>query len=124
MPTPQPYDLLSHSQSYPPSGTGDAIVKVSRRAFFGSAAAAAGGALVIGFGLRGRLHFTKAAQSPENPFDAWIHINPDNSTKLVFAQSEMGQGVYTALPMLLADEADLDWDRVTIVQSDYSRGTG
>ncbi len=99
-------------------------MKISRRVFLGSTAAAAGGALVIGFTLRGSLHVRSAGQAPENPFDAWIHIKADNSAELVLAQSEMGQGVYTALPMLLADEADLDWDRVTIVQSDDSRGTG
>ena len=99
-------------------------MKVSRRAFLGSAAGAAGVALVIGFTLRERFYFGKTAQAAENPFDAWIHIKPDNSAEIVLAQSEMGQGVYTALPMLLADEADLDWERVTIVQSDHSRGTG
>jgi hypothetical protein len=101
---------------------------LSRRTFLGSAAAAAGGALVIGFTFRNRFRFGRPAptqQKPlENPFDAWVHIKPDNSSDLVFAQAEMGQGVYTALPMLLADEADLDWDRVKIVQSDFSRGTG
>jgi isoquinoline 1-oxidoreductase beta subunit len=90
----------------------------------GTSATAVGGALVIGFGLRGRFHFGKTAKPAQNPFDAWIHIHADSSAELVFAQSEMGQGVYTALPMLLADEADLDWDRVTIIQSDYARGTG
>jgi isoquinoline 1-oxidoreductase beta subunit len=59
-----------------------------------------------------------------NPFDAWIHVQPDGSAELVMAQSEMGQGVYTSLPMLLADEADLDWKRVRVVQSDFSVGTG
>ena len=80
-------------------------MKVSRRTFLGSAATAAGGALVIGFTFRDRFHFgrPRSAQEkpPENPFEAWIHIKPDNSADLVFAQSEMGQGVYTALPMLL-----------------------
>lgn len=99
--------------------------KVSRRAFIVSGAAAAtGGALVIGFTLRRRLHVGQSPHPPENPFDAWIRINPDNSHQLVLAQSEMGQGVYTALPMILADEADLDWSRVKVVQSDSSRDTG
>jgi hypothetical protein len=63
-------------------------------------------------------------ESGVNPFDAWIHIKPDSSAELVLAQSEMGQGVYTSLPMLLAEEADLDWERVTVVQSDSTKGTG
>jgi isoquinoline 1-oxidoreductase beta subunit len=99
-------------------------VKISRRIFLGTSAAVAGGSLVIGFSWRGRYHAAAGAAANENPFDAWIHIKPDSSAELVVAQSEMGQGVYTALPMLLAEEADLDWERVTIVQSDYSRGTG
>ena len=101
-------------------------MKISRRAFIGtSAAAAAGGALVIGLRLHGPFHIgRKGAQTSQDPFDAWIHLKPDNSTELVLAQSEMGQGVYTSLPMLLAEEAELDWERVSVVQSDQSWGTG
>jgi isoquinoline 1-oxidoreductase beta subunit len=102
--------------------------KVSRRAFLvsGVAAAAGAGALVIAVRMRGPLHFGKntAGRKMEDPFDAWIHVKPDNTAELVFAQSEMGQGVYTALPMILAEEADLDWSRVKVIQSDFSRGTG
>ncbi len=98
-------------------------MKISRRAFL-SSSAAAGGALVLGFTLRPPHHGEIGAPSPENPFDAWVWIRPDNSYQLVLAQSEMGQGVYTALPMILAEEADLDWTRVKVVQSDFSRDTG
>lgn len=104
--------------------------KVSRRAFMvsGAAAAAGVGALVIAVRMHGPFHIGKSAgknaAGPEDPFDAWIHVMPDGSAQLVFAQSEMGQGVYTALPMILAEEADLDWHRVQVVQSDFSRGTG
>jgi isoquinoline 1-oxidoreductase subunit beta len=98
-------------------------VKISRRAFL-SSSAAAGGALVIGFTLRHRIRSAHTPSALESPFDAWIHINPDSSCQVVLVQSEMGQGVYTALPMILAEEADLDWSRVHVVQSDDSRDTG
>ncbi|HEY1575601.1 MAG TPA: xanthine dehydrogenase family protein molybdopterin-binding subunit [Terracidiphilus sp.] len=99
--------------------------KVSRRAFIVSGAAvAAGGALIIGVKLHGPLRLAKTAPKPESPFDAWIQVNPDDSAQVVFAKSEMGQGIYTALPMILAEEADLDWSRVQIVQSEFSLGTG
>ena len=97
---------------------------ITRRKFIGTSAAA-GGALVIGFKLRGMAQDTPGAPgAASNPFNAWIHVKPDNSAELVLAQSEMGQGVFTSLPMLLAEEADLDWERVTVAQSDLSLGTG
>ena len=117
----------------PRQGSGSGLGKMTRRVFLGAGAAAvAGGALTIGFHLRKRLHPGAAEEAGEkpgavkaqNPFDAWIHIQPDGSAELVLAQSEMGQGVYTSLPMLLADEADLDWKRIRVVQSDFSVGTG
>ncbi|MEO0603453.1 MAG: molybdopterin cofactor-binding domain-containing protein, partial [Myxococcota bacterium] len=46
--------------------------------------------------------------------DAWIGIEPDNRVFLTVAESEMGQGVLTALAMALADELDVDWERVTV----------
>ena len=100
-------------------------MKISRRRFLGTSAAFAGGTFVIGFTLRARAQDTPGAPGAGvNPFDAWVHIKPDSSAELVLAQSEMGQGVYTSLPMLLAEEADLDWERVTVVQSEFSLGTG
>jgi isoquinoline 1-oxidoreductase subunit beta len=100
-------------------------VKTSRRGFLCTSAALAGGAFVIGFHLNAAAQDTAGkVESGANPFDAWIHIKSDSSAELVLAQSEMGQGVYTSLPMLLAEEADLDWERVTVVQSDSTKGTG
>ena len=97
---------------------------ITRRKFIGTSVAA-GGAFVIGFSLRGIAQDTPGAPgAASNPFNAWVHIKPDSSAELVLAQSEMGQGVYTSLPMLLAEEADLDWERVKVVQSDFSLGTG
>ena len=46
-----------------------------------------------------------------NPM-AWITITPDNIATITVNKSEMGQGVYTALPMIVADELDCDWKNV------------
>lgn len=100
-------------------------MKISRRDFLSTSAALTGGAFVIGFHLNAAGQDTSGkVESGTNPFDAWIYLKTNGSAELVLAQSEMGQGVYTSLPMLLAEEADLNWERVTVVQSDYTKGTG
>ena len=95
---------------------------ISRRTFL-TTSAAAGGALVVGLTLRGRLHLPSSDQS-QDPFSAWIRIHPDGETQLVLNKSEMGQGVFTALPMILAEEAEIDFARITVVQADNADGTG
>ncbi len=100
-------------------------MKVSRRTFITtSAAAVAGGALVIGIRLHSPRHFGHELGTDQGPFDAWVHIYPDDRTELVLAKTEMGQGVFTALPMLLAEDAELDWSRVTVIQAEECTGTG
>ena len=49
----------------------------------------------------------------------YITINPDNTFTIVAQNPETGQGIKTALPMLIADELDVDWSQVTIKQADY-----
>ena len=94
---------------------------ISRRTFLATSAAA-GGALVVGLTLRGRLH--QAASDSHDPFNAWIRIHPDGQIHLVLNKSEMGQGVFTALPMILAEEAEIDFSRITVIQADNADGTG
>ena len=95
---------------------------VSRRTFLATSAAAAG-ALVVGVALRGRIH-TFSGENAKDPFNAWIQIHPDGQIQLVLNKSEMGQGVFTALPMILAEEAEIDFSRITVVQADNADGTG
>src|SRR5437879_7005491 len=103
---------------------------VSRRTFL-KTSAAGGAALLIGFHIPARA--TDPAQEQEkpvvNPLNAWVRITPDNRVTLILGKSEMGQGVMTALPMILAEELCLDWKHVKIEQAPtnpklYDHGTG
>ncbi|MBC7894406.1 MAG: xanthine dehydrogenase family protein molybdopterin-binding subunit [Cytophagaceae bacterium] len=49
---------------------------------------------------------------------AFLRIDRDGTVTVTVARADMGQGVRTALPMIVADELDADWDRVKIVQAE------
>src|SRR5881296_986768 len=103
---------------------------VSRRTFL-KTSAAGGAALLIGFHIPARA--TDPAQEQEkpvvNPLNAWVRITPGNRVTLILGKSEMGQGVMTALPMILAEELCVDWKQVKVQQAAtnpkiYDLGTG
>src|SRR2546427_8461652 len=109
-----------------------AIVPVVNRRDFLKTGAAGGVALVVGFHLSPAA-FADQAQEQEkktpNPFDAWVRITPDNRVTLILGKSEMGQGIMTALPMILAEELCVDWKQVKVEQAPtnpkiYDHGTG
>jgi isoquinoline 1-oxidoreductase subunit beta len=87
---------------------------LSRRSFLRASTTAAGGLLVSLY-----LNFPLSAQEDAQPKpkiyppDAFIHIEPDGKILITVNRLEFGQGVQTALPMLLADEMDADWSQVT-----------
>jgi isoquinoline 1-oxidoreductase beta subunit len=89
---------------------------LSRRDFLRAGAAA-------GAGLTLAVTLPSCAGEPEPPAgppfapNAWVRVAPDGSVTLVVARSEMGQGVYTALPMLLAEELDVPWTSVRVEQA-------
>lgn len=88
---------------------------LSRREFVG-AGVAAGAGLVIGFYLPHKGASGKDGFSP----NAYLRITPDNKVTIVVARSEMGQGVRTALPMILAEELEADWKQIEIEQAGAS----
>ncbi|MFZ0731306.1 MAG: xanthine dehydrogenase family protein molybdopterin-binding subunit [Candidatus Sulfotelmatobacter sp.] len=88
---------------------------LSRREFV-SAGVAAGAGLVIGFYLPHGHDSQKESFSP----NAYLRITPDNKVTVVVARSEMGQGVRTALPMILAEELEADWKQIEIEQAGAS----
>ncbi|HZC25128.1 MAG TPA: xanthine dehydrogenase family protein molybdopterin-binding subunit [Candidatus Binatia bacterium] len=88
---------------------------LSRREFVG-AGIAAGAGLVIGFYLP---HSNESGKNTFSP-NAYLRITPDNRVTIVVARSEMGQGVRTALPMILAEELEADWKHIEIEQAGAS----
>jgi isoquinoline 1-oxidoreductase beta subunit len=92
---------------------------LSRRRFIVSTATAAGG-LMLGFHLpsAGAGAAEIAAQPWTSPLDggaevnAWLVIDPDDNVLIRVAQSEMGEGVFTAMPMIVAEELECDWSKV------------
>lgn len=88
----------------------------SRRQFLQSSAALMGG-LVIGFYLplrSGRAFAADALPRQVYPPNAFIRIATDDSITIIVNKSEMGQGVYTSLPMLVAEELEADWNRISV----------
>ena len=85
---------------------------LTRRDFL-KAGAIAGAGLVVAFYFplgRSRAAVTSGDFAP----NAWIQVHKDGTVTLTLAKSEMGQGVMTSLPMILADELEADWSKVRI----------
>jgi isoquinoline 1-oxidoreductase beta subunit len=89
---------------------------LSRREFV-TAGIAAGAGLVIGFYLP---HKSSSGNVDSFSPNAYLRITPDNKVTIVVARSEMGQGVRTALPMILAEELEADWKQIAIEQAGAS----
>jgi isoquinoline 1-oxidoreductase beta subunit len=84
--------------------------RLSRRSLLISAAAIGGG-MVLGFALPLEANSGGASEDPSE-INAWIVIEPDDTVVIRVARSEMGQGIFTALPMLVAEELACDWRNV------------
>ena len=89
---------------------------MTRRAFLKGSLAAAGltiGVSVTPFGHR----LLNASEIDSFSPNAWFKITPDNKVAIFVGNSEMGQGVLTALSMIIADELEADWSRVSVKQA-------
>ncbi|HZE89470.1 MAG TPA: molybdopterin cofactor-binding domain-containing protein, partial [Verrucomicrobiae bacterium] len=98
------------------------MTPVDRRGFL-KAGVTAGAGLVVGFSLRGVAEGAEgsapgaAAQATFHP-NAWLRVAVDGGVTIWFAKSELGQGVMTALPMIVAEELDADFKSLRVVQAD------
>jgi len=98
---------------------------LDRRQFLKVGATAGGGLMIASYFGFARLAEADAAPADFVP-NAFIRIRPDGSVTIVAQNPEVGQGIKTELPMLIADELDVAWKDVTIEQADldtekYSR---
>jgi isoquinoline 1-oxidoreductase subunit beta len=87
---------------------------VSRRGFLKAGTVATGG-LVLGFVLPTGGRFARAADAAKPAVyapNAFLRVAPDNTVTVLVNRLEFGQGVHTALPMMIADELDADWSQV------------
>src|ERR1022692_4489731 len=96
---------------------------ISRRQFVVGGAVAGAGALVIGVRLSGSLLRAQESdrgtkKAAPNPFDAYVHVKPDGHITLIVAKSEMGQGIKTGLAMILAEEAEVNFNSVSVEQAE------
>lgn len=96
-----------------PSLQGIAFQGISRRAFLLSSGAAA---VAVAFG---NFEISKKAFGQTAPVqvNGWVRVGTDGTVTIYSPASEMGQGVMTAMPLLIAEEMDLDWNRVKVDQA-------
>jgi isoquinoline 1-oxidoreductase beta subunit len=85
-------------------------IGLDRRAFL-FAGAAAGGGLWVG------LDEAVADTLPNLSMNPWVKITTDNRIIITSHNPEIGQGIKTSIPMLVAEELDVDWAQVEIVQA-------
>lgn len=101
-----------------------AIQNVSRRRFLKSLGISAG-ALVLGTSFTGLGRLAYAAQgSAEHALNLFVSINNDGSTSIVCHRAEMGQGIHTSVPQVIADELEADWSQVSMIQGKADKRYG
>jgi isoquinoline 1-oxidoreductase beta subunit len=95
---------------------------LNRREFVIASARAAGGLLLaIRFPANAKPKPYEPNPGAASEVSAWLAIEPDNSVIIRCAQAEMGEGVFTSLPMLIAEELEVDWQQVRVEYASSNR---
>jgi isoquinoline 1-oxidoreductase beta subunit len=96
---------------------------ITRRDFI-KVSASATGALVVGFYLPFDERTVVAQTAETFAPNAFLQIFPDGSVSIMAKNPEIGQGVKTSLPMIIAEELEVNWENVRIEQADLDRRLG
>src|SRR4051794_4678828 len=101
------------------------IEKVSRRDFVKLTSVASAG-LVLGITLEAKTTPKSKTKSAAKPHDlgSFVQVDDDGIVTVWVPKSDMGQGVRTALPMIVAEEMDADWKNVRIRQAYFDKKFG
>ena len=93
-------------------------VLINRRDFI-KTISTAGTGLTLGFYLpfKNRLRAEISRSTVDFVPNIWVSVNPNSQVTITVSESEMGQGVWTSLPMIIAEEMELDWTKVKVVQA-------
>lgn len=84
---------------------------ISRREFLATTAAGMAGLVISFYAPKGLRAEPMAAPLLPSP-NAFLRIGNDDSVTVLLAHSEMGQGIWTGLAMLIAEELDCDWSKI------------
>ena len=90
---------------------------LNRRQFLKATAVGSCG-LMVGISLNASANASSTKQAAEFNPNAFIHLQKDGSVLIYCGRCEMGQGISTALPSVVADEMEADWSRVTVEQAE------
>ncbi len=91
----------------------------TRRNFLKITTSAAGG-MMIGISMP-KMAGAAVPGAGGTEINAWLTIDPDNIVSIVTPQTEMGQGAFTSIPMMIAEELDIPWENVRHVFADAHR---
>ena len=104
---------------------------MDRRQFLRFGALAGGGLLVASAldateGVAAAQAAPTRGLAPDDEFspNVFVSIAPSGAVRLIAPNSEMGQGIKTSLPMIIAEELDVTWEQVTVVQGDFNPAYG
>src|SRR5687767_11036908 len=98
-------------------------MSLSRRQFL-EITAVSGGGLLATLMLPDITHAAVNPPAGPVPLGAFIRINPDNTVVIGARGCEIGQGVRTSLPMLIAEELEVPWSQVRVEQLNYGIAPG
>src|SRR5215471_11975114 len=92
------------------------VFQISRRGFLRTAALAGGG-LLLSSSAFGKAVLVTEGEAAEVALNAWLRIAPDGIVTIIVSQAEIGQGISTTMPVLIAEELGADWGRVKFENS-------